>query len=170
MHLQYHDLTIRSALPSDAPQLVRWWNDGTVMAHAGFPNGLGISVERVIEGLGKGRMVMEESGRLIGECCYRDMGGQVAEIGIKICDASMQNKGLGKKILSLFIRALFEEYSYQKIILDTNAKNLRAQHVYEQLGFQKLRVNRNSWQDQLGDWQSSVDYELTKEAFISYLV
>lgn len=40
MHLQYNDLTIRSALPADAPQLVRWWNDGAVMAHAGFPLGL----------------------------------------------------------------------------------------------------------------------------------
>ena len=46
MHLQYDDLTIRSALPSDAPQLVCWWNDGAVMAHAGFPLGLGTTVEK----------------------------------------------------------------------------------------------------------------------------
>ena len=46
MHLQYHDLTIRPALPSDAPQLERWWNDGAVMAHAGFPLGLGTTEEK----------------------------------------------------------------------------------------------------------------------------
>lgn len=40
MHLQYRDLAIRNAAPADVPLLVKWWNDGAVMAHAGFPNGL----------------------------------------------------------------------------------------------------------------------------------
>jgi len=38
-----------------------------------------------------------------------------------------------------------------------------------QLGFQKLRVNIDSWKDQLGNPQSSVDYELTEDSFISFL-
>lgn len=176
---QYGDLLIRDAAAGDAEQLCRWWNDGNVMAHAGFPNGLGTTAGAVRKQLEENktghaannrRHIILWQNRPIGEMNYHETEPGTCEIGIKICDASMQNKGLGKKILSLFIRALFEEYGYQKIILDTNAKNLRAQHVYEQLGFRKLRINENSWQDQLGDWQSSVDYELTKEAFISYLV
>ena len=67
-------------------------------------------------------------------------------------------------ILSLFIRELFAT-GYKKIILDTNLKNERAQHVYEMLGFRRLRVNIDSWEDQLGVMQSSVDYELTPEDF-----
>jgi ribosomal protein S18 acetylase RimI-like enzyme len=51
----------------------------------------------------------------------------------------------------------------KKIVLDTNLKNTRAQHVYEKLGFRKMRVNVDSWQDQLGQWQSTVDYELVRE-------
>ena len=39
MDLQYEKLTIRDATPADAEQLTVWWNDGAVMAHAGFPNG-----------------------------------------------------------------------------------------------------------------------------------
>lgn len=74
-------------------------------------------------------------------------------------------KGLGKVILSLFISTLFDEYGYKKVILDTNLNNKRAQHVYEQLGFKKVRINENSWKDQLGNWQSLVDYELTRECF-----
>lgn len=50
---------------------------------------------------------------------------------------------------------------YQKIVLDTNLANTRAQHVYEKLGFKKVRVNVDAWKDQLGQWQSSVDYELS---------
>ena len=57
---------------------------------------------------------------------------------------------------------------YQKIILDTNVKNERAQHVYEQLGFKKLRVNKNSWKNQVGELQSSIDYELFQKDFNNF--
>lgn len=31
----------------DCEQLAAWWNDGTVMDHAGFPNGLGTSAAEI---------------------------------------------------------------------------------------------------------------------------
>lgn len=49
--IQYENLTIRQAEVADAKQLAAWWNDGAVMAHAGFPNGLGTTEEEIIEGL-----------------------------------------------------------------------------------------------------------------------
>ena len=69
----------------------------------------------------------------------------------------------------MFIGTLFNELGYHKIILDTDLKNQRAQHVYEELGFKKIRINKKSWRDQLGLWQDSVDYELTKDFFVSFL-
>ena len=88
MHLQYHDLTIRDALPSDAPQLVLWWNDGAVMAHAGFPLGLGTTIEKEAARLpAPGRLMLEYRGRPIGEMSWRD-AENAAEIGIKICDGT----------------------------------------------------------------------------------
>ena len=84
--IQYENLTIRQAEVADAKQLAAWWNDGAVMAHAGFPNGLGTTEEEIIEGFGNGCMVIEESDRLIGECNYRNIADGVAEIGIKICE------------------------------------------------------------------------------------
>ena len=167
MQIQYKNLTIRDAVAADAAQLAAWWNDGAVMAHAGFPNGLGTTVEEVIAGLGNGRLVLEEGERLIGEACYRKVGEAIVEIGIKICETDCQNRGLGRVILSMLISWLFEQ-GFEKIVLDTNLTNLRAQHVYESLGFQKLRVNIDSWTDQLGNKQSSVDYELTEGNFIDF--
>ena len=167
MQMQYKNLTIRDAVAADAAQLAAWWNDGAVMAHAGFPNGLGTTVEEVIAGLGNGRLVLEEGERLIGEACYRKVGEAIVEIGIKICETDCQNRGLGRIILSMLISWLFEQ-GFEKIVLDTNLTNLRAQHVYESLGFQKLRVNVDSWTDQLGNKQSAVDYELTEDNFIDY--
>ena len=167
MNIRYQNLTIRDSIPEDARQLAAWWNDGAVMAHAGFPLGLGITEEKVIAGLGNGRLTLEENSRLIGEACYRQVGERIAEIGIKICETDSQNRGLGRIILSMLISWLFEN-GFRKIVLDTNLNNLRAQHVYESLGFRKLRVNYDAWTDQLGQKQSSVDYELTENDFIDY--
>ena len=167
MLVQYNDLTVRPALPSDAPQLVRWWNDGAVMAHAGFPLGLGTTVEREIPRLRSGnRLMLEYQDRPIGEMNWRDVGG-AAEIGIKICEAPMQERGLGRIALSLLCAELFR-MGFPKIVLDTNLNNTRAQHVYETLGFQKVAVRRDSWRDQLGNLQSAVDYELTPENFRNF--
>ena len=168
MKIQFENLTIRQAVVADAKQLTAWWNDGAVMAHAGFPNGLGKTEEEVIEGLGNGRMVIEENDRLIGECNYRNVADGVAEIGIKICETDCQNRGVGRKVLSMLIGWLFRN-GYSKIVLDTNLTNTRAQHVYESLGFRKVRTNIESWKDQLGQLQSSVDYELVETDFNSYI-
>lgn len=166
--IKYERLTIREAQASDAKQIAMWWNNGAVMAHAGFPNGLGITEEKVIEELDDGNMVIEEDGRLIGECNYRSVDDGVVEIGIKICENDCQNRGVGRKVLSMLIGWLFRN-GYSKIVLDTNLTNTQAQHVYESLGFRRLRTNINSWKDQLGVPQSSVDYELVEKDFVSYI-
>lgn len=168
MNLKHEMLFLRTATPVDAKQLVAWWNDGKVMAHAGFPYGLGTTEEEVIAKLGEGRLVISEGPRLIGECCYQDHGNHVAEIGIKICEPDCQNRGVGRKVLSLLIGWLFDS-GYTEIILDTNPANLRAQHVYESLGFRKVRFNQGSWTDQLGRLQSSIDYSLVPQDFHSFL-
>lgn len=175
MFLTYDNLTIRNAEAKDAKTLCRWWNDGAVMAHAGFPLGLGTSVEKIIEQISsdtdytRRRLVIEIDGEQVGEMSYTILNGDTAEIGIKICEASYQNRGYGKKLLSMLINALFEDLRCKKIVLDTNLKNERAQHVYEELGFRKLRVNTDVWRDQMGELQSSVDYEMTREDFKSFI-
>lgn len=170
----YNDILIREACTDDAQQLCSWWNDGKVMAHARFPYGLGTTVETVRQQLedknnNSNRHIIIYKNIPIGEMNYCEAGEKNCEIGIKICDFSMQNKGLGKIILSLFIDAMFNEYGYEKILLDTNLNNKRAQHVYEQLGFKKVRTKENVWTDQAGVLQSFVDYELTRDLFVPHL-
>lgn len=175
MLLKYKTLIIRNATINDSEVLAKWWNDGKVMAHAGFPNGLGITATKIAEDLKRDsdikgrRLIIENDGIPIGEMSYGNKGDNIAEIGIKICDFSKQEKGFGKILLSLFIIELFS-MGFEKIILDTNLNNTRAQRVYEQLGFKKLRVNIDAWKDQLGVSQSSVDYELHKGELISFLL
>lgn len=174
MLLQRENLKIRNATVDDAKLLAAWWNDGKIMAHAGFPNGTGQTPECIAESLKKDadnvcrRLIIELDNVPIGEMVYRNMGGNTAEIGVKICDFSKHDKGYGKILLSMLISSLFNDMGYEKIILDTNLNNKRAQHVYQELGFQKIQVRENSWRNQLGELQSTVDYEMHQKDFVSF--
>ena len=168
MELQQGNILLRDATKADAKQLAEWWNDGAIMAHAGFPNGLGTTEEEVAEDIGAGALIIEEAGKPIGEANYRIVDDKVAKIGIKICVFDCQNRGIGKIVLSMLIRYLFDN-GFDKIVLDTNMKNKRAQRVYESLGFRNVRVNIDSWTDQVGKLQSSVDYELVEKDFVDYV-
>lgn len=173
MFIQYNNLVIRNAIKEDAEILGKWWRNGTVMAHAGFPNGLDITDEHIASMLSMDtddtcrRLIIELDGYPIGEMNYRNKGNLTAEMGIKICESSEQEKGYGTRLISMLISTLLCDRGYEKIILDTNLKNARAQHIYEKIGFKKLRVNSNSWRDHLGRLQSSVDYELTKAGWLN---
>ena len=170
MRIEYSSILIRNAEPGDAAQLAAWWNDGGVMAHAGFPLGLGITEEEIAASLKtdcdgvRRRLMLEYGGEPIGEMSFRRLENRSAEIGIKICRKDFQEKGIGRIALSLLIRWLFD-HGCGRIVLDTNLDNLRAQHVYELLGFQKTGVRLHSWVDQLGQKQSAVDYCLTPDSF-----
>lgn len=175
MELTYKNIQIRNATAEDAPLLAQWWNDGSIMAHAGFPLGIGTTPERIAADIQQDtddtrrRLILLVDHFPVGEMVYRNIGHSTADIGIKICKIDYQEKGIGRIALSLLIRELFQS-GYRKVVLDTNLKNHRAQHVYETLGFQKLRVNMDSWKNQLGELESSVDYELTAETFHDFAV
>ncbi|GKU27868.1 hypothetical protein CFB3_47350 [Clostridium folliculivorans] len=66
----------------------------------------------------------------------------------------------------MLISYLFDNLKVEKIILDTNINNTRAQHVYEKLGFKKIATRINSFKNQLGVFQSSIDYELINNDFL----
>jgi RimJ/RimL family protein N-acetyltransferase len=171
LNLTKNKLVIRNATIEDASTLCNWWNDGRVMAHAGFPKGIGTTEQVISDSLKDDtdqnrRLIQEIDGIPIGEMNYRTVTEKVAEIGIKICIFNQQEKGYGSQFLKMLINHLFEQMGYQKIILDTNLKNTRAQHVYEKIGFRKVSINIDSWKNQVGELQSSVDYELTKEDYL----
>ena len=171
MLIKYENLTIRKAEAVDAEQLCAWWSDGKIMAHAGSPNGIKCTPEEIRESLAGGsdpnRHIIELDGKPIGEMNYGDKNG-AAELGIKICDFSEQEKGYGTTLLTLFTDALFRYYGYEKAILDTNLKNERAQYVYEKkLGFRRVGIEKDTWRDQLGELNSVVNFEMSKSEWFA---
>lgn len=165
MYLHQNELTIRDALPADALLLCRWWNDGKVMEHAGFPQGLGTSIEKITQQLLEPNnrthlLIIESEGLPIGEMNWRREESDHAEIGIKICESNRQEKGFGSRLIAMLCRDLFANRGIARITLDTMLENQRAQHVYEKLGFVKTGVRENCWRDQTGRLRTAVDYQL----------
>ena len=134
MNIKYDQLCIRNAEKKDCEQLAKWWNDGKVMAHAGFPNGLGTTATEIEKQIvndsdeTRRRLMIVYKNTLIGEMSFYVYENAKYEIGIKICEFDYQEKGLGKIVLSMLIEELFH-MGAQLIFLDTNLNNTRAQHV-----------------------------------------
>ena len=173
MELFYKSLKIRKATTEDVFILANWWNDGSIMAHAGFPNGLNISEDDIVQKLRENtvqRLIIELEGIAIGEMCYKEVEPTIFDIGIKICDFSKHELGYGRVLLSLLIKYLFIELRCSKVILDTDLENRRAQHVYELLGFKKVRIEKDSWKNQVGELRSVVYYELIENDFVDYAI
>ena len=78
MRIENEHLVIRNAIADDAETLCSWWNDGKVMAHAGFPNGLGTSPQKIVHDLATDsdadhrRLIIEQDCIPIGEMSYRN--------------------------------------------------------------------------------------------------
>lgn len=172
MLISQDNLTIRNATLSDVPTLGKWWRDGEIMAHAGFPNGLNTTDEEIATRIASDtdetqrRLMIEADNAPIGEMNYRNKGDKTAAIGINICETVQQGKGCGSKLLRLLIGELFTNYGYEKIILDTNMNNQRAQRVYTKLGFRETERKYDNWTNQIGELQSTIYYEMTKDEFV----
>ena len=112
----------------DCEQLAVWWNDGTVMAHAGFPNGLGTSAAEIEKQIAddsdetRRRLIIEYNDVRIGEMSFYVFENHRYEIGIKICESDYQEKGIGRVVLSMLIEEMFR-MGANVIFLDTNLKS-----------------------------------------------
>ncbi len=180
MRIEIDNVVIRSAIMEDAVQLKTWWNDGEVMEHAGFPHGVGVTLEEVEANIksreGKlSQLCMIEIDCLpVGECNYSIPGDGSAGTGWKITDPAYQNKGYGSKVILALLEFLFTDIAIntlkpiERVEWDTALENQRAQHVYEhKIGARKARVLESAWKDQLGNWRSSAEYSISKEEFFA---
>ena len=170
MKLSYQNYTLHEATLDDVYLLTEWWNDGNIMAHAGFPKGLNIEsheIEKIIlkNSIEKAILFIIRFGeKSIGETNYRVCDNKEIEIGIKIVDEESQNKGIGTIVIHILLRFLYLQ-GHRIINLDTNLNNLRAQHFYEKIGFTKEKTENDSWCDQNGKLQSSVFYKINLDRY-----
>ena len=180
MKIKKDNILIRSANTDDTILLNKWWNDGKVMEHAGFPNGLEQTLKDTRKSIetweGKlGQLcIIEIDEKPIGELSYSIKDNNTAYAGWKICDFTYQNQGYGPKIIVLLVYFIFtdevinSDFTIDKILWDTMIENERAQYVYERkIGAKKLAVRKNSWKDQVGRLRTTLEYSISREDFLN---
>lgn len=167
---------LRTAGKNDAPMLQRWYRNGEVMKHAGFPDGLEESVDQLEESIEKSNasdkrgyfIIMNETLESIGECSYDDLvRSESVWVGIKICEPQKQGHGYGYDALCALIGYLFEAFYLKKININTLVENTRAQSLYKKIGFVPLFIDRDCWTDPRGVKRSAVNMELLREKFLT---
>lgn len=162
---------LREAIPEDAELLCKWYSDGNVMVHVGFPNGLDRNVHELREHLAKKVsinnlfIILNEENIPIGECSYNNLDKEKCNIGIKICELIYQGKGYGEDTIITFINYLFRNYSLKHIDLDTLIENTRAQNLYRKIGFKDIGIDSDCWGDPIGRSRSAINMTLLKEEF-----
>lgn len=175
-------ICIRPLEPGDEEMLHRWWNDGDIMAHAGFPYGTlqGINAIREIVRRESAQEALFPSSKIFMLCRRHDMspigeisyGGydrhnQRCEIGIKICDSTVRERGYGTEALALFMDYLFNYLNLNKIELTTMPDNKRAYHVYEKMGFKRSGVLRKHYFDaRVGQFVDSIYMDILKKEWM----
>ena len=143
MEIINNNLRLKTITYKDKDILYNWYNDGSIMRHAYFKNGLNIDynyIDNLIKLTRKGikvRLLMYINNEPIGDVSYKLITDNNYKIGINIYFTKYQNKGYGTNFLRMLINYLFKEKQAKNIYLDVRKINQRAIHVYEKIGFKK---------------------------------
>lgn len=167
MKIEKNNICIRRATSQDAQNLNKWWNDGAIMVHVGFLDGLNESMETTLNAIhhNPSLYMIEIDGICVGELNF-NIQDKTAYPGWKICEPSYQNKGYGTITIQLLFEYLFNTLGVEHIIWDTLEENKRAQHVYtHKLGARYLKTVKDAWIDPLGNKRNALYYQMDREDF-----
>jgi RimJ/RimL family protein N-acetyltransferase len=135
-------IVLRPIESEHLPNYVRWFADPDVLEYFGMVHPMNLANEQVwYEAQNKDPSVVnfacEFEGRHIGGCGFFRINHaqQNAEVGLFIGEKAFWDQGLGKDILRTIVAYGFDYLNLHRIYLRVFPGNLRAVHVYEQVGF-----------------------------------
>jgi RimJ/RimL family protein N-acetyltransferase len=175
-------VSIRPLTQNDANLLFTWWNDGKIMKHVGYKEGLNISLEQIQAKINEEiidknekrtsrRFIIEtlDTKVPIGEMSYGDLDlrNNSCTFGIKICDLRFQGQGYGKDALIAFITYLFKNFNLHRVELDTLVENVRAQALYQSVGFKYIGMRRDCWLDPLNNYRSAILMDVIRDEWFN---
>jgi len=144
-------IRIRPTRREDFSFLQALWNDGSVMRHLGYPNGMHVTdscMERWwsitpqaqhsdarLSSFATPHCMLELiDGTPIGELLYSLDAHQRARIDLKLARAYW-GKGLATEALQLTLRELFATSAVSRVIVEPAAENAAARQVLHRCGF-----------------------------------
>lgn len=135
-------LTVLLAEASDAGLYLEIWNDPAVMANVGFPEGLGITEEEVLEKIGAGNdefdsllaAARSRDGTRVGECrMHRPDGDGVASTDIKLLPR-FQGLGYGTELKLALLDRLFRTTDCRAVRATPNVGNAASIRMQQKVG------------------------------------
>jgi RimJ/RimL family protein N-acetyltransferase len=136
-------VTIIETTTEDLDNVVSLWNNGEVMHYVGFPNGLGVTKDQLlnkwlkhinVSPKRKHYSIYHESLGYCGESYYSVEEDGRAALDIKLLPRA-RGKGIAKKGLEYAIMNAFEIGKAKTVYVDPNKDNVKAIALYKKLGF-----------------------------------
>lgn len=127
-----------------APEVARWWPSADEDEIASLLENRDPEVDA---------WMIEVDGRVVGLIQgYEETDPMYRHGGIDIVlHPDAHGRGLGPEAIRVLAHHLFEERGHHRIVIDPNAANERAIHVYEKVGFRRVGVLRQY------EWSASED-------------
>ncbi|WP_249435635.1 GNAT family N-acetyltransferase [Paenibacillus sp. Marseille-Q4541] len=159
--LEDASLAIRKLQPEDADLLVKWLSDQEVLRYyegRDRPHDAELVQRHFYENRDEVHAcIIQYEGLDIGYIQYYVVESEeIEEYGLTglvgehiygmdqfIGEVSYWNRGIGTKLMKLMTRYLTRECGAARIVMDPQAWNTRAIHVYERCGFQKIKLLPN---------------------------
>ncbi len=141
----------------DAPQVARWWpSEGPDEIRALVANRdpdvdvWMVAVDGRVVGL---IQAAEESDPM-----YRHAGIDI------VLHPDAHGRGIGPEAIRVLARHLFRDRGHHRLVIDPNAANTRAIHVYGKVGFRRVGVLRQyEWDAADGRWTDGILMELLRD-------
>jgi aminoglycoside 6'-N-acetyltransferase len=140
-----------------APDVARWWPQPEPGEIASLVDNLDPDVDV---------WMVEEDGRVVGLIQgYEEADPMYRHAGIDIVlHPEVHGRGLGPEAIRVLARHLFDDRGHHRIVIDPNAANARAIHVYEKVGFRRVGVMRRYERDvRDGRWTDGVLMDMLRE-------
>jgi RimJ/RimL family protein N-acetyltransferase len=158
-------VVLRAIERQDLANYVEWFNDPVVLEYFGRYRPLSLAeeeewYEQMLQDPKTCNFAVELEGRHVGGAGFDKIDGRnaSAEVGLFIGLPELWDQGLGFDILQSLLRFGFEQLNLNRIYLRVFARNERAVHLYEKLGFRhegrwrQAEFRNGQYQDML--WMS----------------
>jgi len=107
--------------------------------------------------------IVSEKGIIIGFVNYEIKSEYICTLGITL-GKRFWGRGYGKDSIITLANFLFDEKEFEEIEIEVAVPNIRAINCYESCGFNKGKINRNSFKTDTG-YVDTMNMKLYKEEF-----
>lgn len=164
-------LTLRPYLPSDAATITSWlkseylmrqWCADRYERYPVTPEDMNAYHAMYIDGQRSRALTMTDGDDIVGYITLRIPADDSTEqrLGFVIVDDSKRGRGLGKALVSMAVKYVYETLGATKVSLGVFENNPSAIHCYESAGFRRVSLPETESYECLGETWNCIEMEL----------